>query len=313
MPAPGIPTVRRRRLAAELRRLRLQSDQTAEAVGSLLGWSKAKVSRYELAQSGLRPSDVEILLDVYNVHGKRREQLLTLAQEAAEKGWWEAYSDVLGEEYLAFIALEAEAPLVLQWHINVIPGLLQTEQYALDIVSGWRAVSGPIPPAFIDRRVEVRMRRQQILTRDQPLELTVVLDESVLRRQRGDNALMYEQLHRLVEVSGWPNVTLQILPLAGPKSLAADSFTLFQFGSVLETSLHDVVSTENLANYLYVEGETSTYEFRQAFELLAQESLDPEESRELILRTAQELWSLRPRLNQNRHFPARCRVFGPEG
>ena len=310
MPTPGIPTVRRRRLAAELRRLRLQSDQTAEAVANLLGWSKAKVSRYELAQSGLKPSSVESLLDIYNVHGERREQLLTLAQEATEKGWWEAYSDVLGEEYLAFIALEAEATSVLQWHINVVPGLLQTGQYALDIVSGWRAVSGPIPPAIIDRRVQARMIRQQILTRDQPLELAVVLDESVLRRQRGDHALMYEQLQRLVEISDWPNVTLQILPLAGPKSLAADSFTLFQFGPVLETSLHDVVSTENLSNYLYVEGETSTYEFRQAFELLAQESLDPEESRKLILRTAQELWSLRPRLNQNRHFIARCRVFG---
>jgi transcriptional regulator with XRE-family HTH domain len=310
MPSPGSPTVRRRRLAAELRRLRLQSGQTAEAVGNLLGWSKAKVSRYELAQSGLKPSDVESLLNVYGVHGEHREQLLTLAREATEKGWWEAYSDVLGEEYLAFIALEAEATSVLQWHINVVPGLLQTEQYALDVVSGLRVVGGPTPPAIIERRVETRMIRQQILTRDQPLELAVVLDESVLRRQRGDNALMYAQLHRLVEVSEWRNVRLQIRPLAGPKRLAVDSFTLFQFGPERETSLHDVVSTENLSNYLYVEGETDTYEFEQAFQHLTQESLDPEESREFILRTARQLWSLQPGLNQNRHSIARCRKIG---
>jgi transcriptional regulator with XRE-family HTH domain len=301
MPIPGSPTVRRRRLAAELRRLRLRSDQTAEAVANRLGWSKAKVSRYELAQSGIKPRDVESLLDIYGVHGKRREQLLTLAREATEKGWWEAYFDVLGEEYLAYIALEAEATSVLQFQINVVPGLLQTERYALDVVSGFRAVSGLTPPAIIERRVEARMIRQQVLTRDQPLNLTVVLDESVLRRQRGDHGLMNVQLHRLVEVSEWPNVRLQIWPLAGPKRLAVDSFTLFQFGPAREASLHDVVSTENLSTYLYVEGETDTYEFEQAFEHLVQESLDPEASRELILRTARQLWSLQPGLNPTGH------------
>ena len=300
MPTPGSPTVRRRRLAAELRRLRLQSDQTAEAVANLLGWSKAKVSRYELAQSGLKPSDVESLLDVYGVRGERRAQLLTLAREATERGWWEAYSDVLGEEYLAYIALEAEATSVLQFHINVVPGLLQTEQYARDVISGLRAVR-QIPPALIERQVETRMIRQQVLTRDQPLQLAVVLDESVLRRQRGNHALMYVQLQRLVKVSEWPNIRLHICPLAGPKRLVVDSFTLFQFGPERETSLHDVVSTENLSNYLYVEGETDTYEFEQAFEQLVRESLDTEESREFILRTARQLWPLQPGLNKNRH------------
>jgi transcriptional regulator with XRE-family HTH domain len=287
----GSPTVRRRRLAAELRRLREQSDQTAEAVGKILGWSKAKVSRYELAQSGLKPSDVARLLDVYRVRGEHRRQLLTLAEEATQKGWWEAYSDVLTEEYLAFIGLEAEATSVLQWQINVVPGLLQTERYARELFSGYQAVSRTAP-TIIERRVETRMRRQQVLTRDQPLDLTVVLDESVLCRQRGDHAVMHEQLQHLAEAAKRPNVKLRILPLAGPKRLATDSFQLLQFGPARETSLHDMVSTESLTNYLYVEGETDTYEFRLAFEHLAQEALDREESQELVLRTARQLWTL---------------------
>jgi transcriptional regulator with XRE-family HTH domain len=298
MSTSGSPTVRRRRLAAELRRLREQSDQTAEAVGKILGWSKAKVSRYELAQSGLKPSDVARLLDVYRVQDKRREQLLALAEEATQQGWWEAYADVLTEEHAAFIGLEAEATSVLQWQINVVPGLLQTERYARDIFLGYQVISRTAP-AIIDRRVQTRMIRQQVLTRDKPLDLTVILDESVLCRQRGDRAVMHEQLQHLAEASKRPNVTLRILPCAGPKGLALDSFQILKFGQAHETPLHDVVSAESLINYLYVEGETDTYEFALAFEHLAQESLDPEESREFVLRTARELWALSARVRLN--------------
>src|SRR6516225_6143984 len=109
MPASGSPTVRRRRLAVELRRLRDATGKTADEVGKTLGWSKAKISRYELARSGLKPADVARLLDYYGVAGNQREQLLALAEEATHRGWWEAYSDVLSEEHLAFIGLEAEA------------------------------------------------------------------------------------------------------------------------------------------------------------------------------------------------------------
>jgi hypothetical protein len=264
---------------------------TAEAVADVLGWSKAKVSRYELARSGLKPSDVEGLLSLYGVRGEQREQLLALAMEATKKGWWEAYSDILTEEYLAFIGLEAEATSVLQWQINVIPGLLQTEQYARQIFSGYQDVRAA-PPTVIERRVETRLIRQRVLTRDQPLDLQVILDESVLRRQRGDRAVMHAQLQHLVDASELPNVTLQILPLDGPKGLALDSFAILHFGKAHETQLHDVVSTESLRNYLYVEGETDTYEFRLAFERLTQESLGPGESREFVLRTSGQLWAL---------------------
>jgi transcriptional regulator with XRE-family HTH domain len=290
VPASGSPTVRRRRLAAELRRLRTQSGKTANEVAGVLGWSKAKVSRYELAQSGLKPTDVQSLLDVYGVGGDHRQQLLALADEATAKGWWEAYSDVLTDEYLAFIGLEAEATSVSQWQVSVVPGLLQTERYARQIILGYREVA-TVPPSVIERRVEARMIRQRLLTGAEPSELAAVLDESVLRRQWGDHSVMREQLERLAEFSDRPNVTVQILPLEHLHSLAADSFVILRFGRAHETTLHDVVNTEILGSELHVEGEKDTYEFRLAFEHLTAESLSPAESRDLIIQIAREMWT----------------------
>jgi transcriptional regulator with XRE-family HTH domain len=290
VPASGSPTVRRRRLAAELRRLRAQSGKTANEVAGAVGWSKAKVSRYELAQSGLKPRDVQSLLDVYDVRGDHRQQLLALAEEATHKGWWEAYSDVLTEQHLAFIGLEAEATSILQWQVAVVPGLLQTEQYAREIFSGYREVA-TVPPTVIERRVQTRLIRQQLLTAAQPPELAAVLDESVLHRQWGDHSVMRAQLQRLAEFSDLPNITLQILPLKHRHRLAADSFVILGFGKAHETTLHDVVNTEILDSDLYVEGETDTYGFRLAFEHLAAESLPPAESRDLIMQTAGQIWA----------------------
>src|SRR5690348_5388518 len=242
MPASGSPTVRRRRLAAELRRIRADSGRTADDVGRALGWSKAKISRYELARGGLRPADVARLLDVYGVEGSYREQLLALAEEAVHKGWWESYSDVLTEGHLAFIGLEAEATSILEWQINVVPGLLQTERYARDVLSGYDEVA-TISPRAIQRRVETRLTRQQILTRDDgPLELKVVLDESVLRRRRGDRSTMFAQLQHLAEISERQNVTIHVFPLEERHRLAVDSFAIMEFGSPDEATLHDLVS-----------------------------------------------------------------------
>ena len=288
MPPSGSPTVGRRRLAAELRRLRTSTGKTAEDVGKALGWSKAKISRYELAQSGLKPADIERLLEFYEVQGSHREQLLALAEEATHKGWWEAYSDVLTEGHLGYISLEAEAKSILEWQINVIPGLLQTEQYARAVLSGYQEVA-TISPRAIERRLETRLIRQQLLTRDEPLEYLALLDESVLHRQRGAESVMRAQLRRLANVSELPNVTIQILPLKRNHGLAVDSFSLLQFGNAYETILHDVVSLEHLSNELYVEGDTDTYQFRLAFHHLSDESLSPPESRELILTTLDNL------------------------
>jgi transcriptional regulator with XRE-family HTH domain len=289
MPNSGSPAVRRRRLAAELRRLRLNTGKTADDVGKALGWSKAKVSRYELAQSGLKPADVARLLEVYGVQSSQREQLLALAEEATYKGWWEAYADILTEGHLAFIGLEAEATSVLDWQVSAVPGLLQTEQYARDVLSGFNDVV-PTPPGTIQRRLETRLIRQGLLSRDEPLEYTAVLDESVLYRERGGRPVMYAQLQRLAEFSELPNVTIRIVPLKRSHGLAVGSFSILQFGQAHETTLHDVVVLEHLIDGVYVEGDSGTHQFKLAFDHLVEESLSPGESRQLILATSRQEW-----------------------
>ena len=289
MPTSASPPVRRRRLAAELRRLRDRTEKTAEDVGKAVGWSKAKVSRYELAQGGLKPSDVARLLDFYGVQGAHREQLLALAEEATHKGWWEAYNDVFTEGSLEYIGLEAEATTILEWQINVVPGLLQTEHYARNVLSAYQKVA-VISPRAIERRLETRLIRQQLLTRDEPLNYVALLDESVLRRQRGGPSVMHAQLQRLAEFSELPNVTIKILPLKKDHGLAVDSFSIFQFGKAHEVMLHDVVSLEHISNELYVEGDTDTHQFRLAFDHFSKESLSRQHSRKLILTTSGQMW-----------------------
>ena len=176
------PALRRRRLAAELRRLR--GNRPGHEVARGLGWSTSKVSRYELGRSTLPLDEVEKMLDFYGVTDPERGQLLSLAREANERGWWEDYADALPDEYQAFIGLEVEAASAATWSVDIVPGLLQTEDYARQLHLGYQAVV-PVPPGIINTRVKVRMIRQKVLTRDPPLELSVVLDESVLLRSIG--------------------------------------------------------------------------------------------------------------------------------
>lgn len=288
MPTSGSPTVRRRLLAAELRRLRASSGKTAEDVARVLGWSKAKISRYELGQGGLKPEDVSSLLAVYGVPDIQHARLRGLAEDARHKGWWESYSDVLSEENMEFIGLEAEATSKLEWQINVVPGVLQTEAYALEILGGYQEVA-TITPRAIQRRLETRVIRRQILSRDEPLEYRAILDESVLRRQRGDRSVMQAQLRRLAEQSERSNVTIQVLPFGQNHRLAVDSFSILQFGKAHEAVLHDVVSIENLNTERYVEDDADTHTFRLAFDHLADEALNPEKSRTFILTVAGKL------------------------
>jgi transcriptional regulator with XRE-family HTH domain len=282
MPSSGSPPVRRLRLAAELRRLRNDVDKTAEDVAEVLRWSKAKISRYELAQGGLKPEDVARLLEFYGVQGSQRDQLLALAEEGTHKGWWESYDDVLTQGHRDYIALEAEATSILEWQINVVPGLLQTEQYARNILSAYQEVA-TISPRAVERRVETRRIRQQLLTRDEPPEYVALLDESVLYRRRGDQSVMRAQLQRLADAAQLPNVRIQILPLRQDHGLAVDSFSIFQFGKAHETMLHDVVNVEHVSNELHVDDDTDTHQFRLAFNHLAGESLSSQDSRDLIV------------------------------
>jgi hypothetical protein len=263
-------------------------------VAKALGWSPAKVSRYELGQGTFPLEEIEKLLDHYGVIEPRRTQLLALAVEANERAWWYDYADALSPEYMEFIGLEAEAASELLWHVEAIPGLLQTEEYARAIYAAHQRVV-LMPPGVFDRRAEVRMRRQQVLSRrdPRPLELSTVIDESVLLRKVGSREVMSEQLRHLAEMTQLTNVEVRILPLQRETSLMADSFVIFGFSTEGETSkLGDVVSTEGTETTISIEGETETYPFRLFFEAYVASSLSPDESRELIMET-QRHWKSR--------------------
>ena len=281
--------MRRRRLAAELREIREDKGKSGDTVAAALKWSASKISRYERARTGLRPREVERLLDYYQITGPRRALLLGLAEDAAQKGWWEEFADSLSEDYQQFIGLEHEAASMAIWHVDVVTGLLQTEAYARHIIGSYSRVE-PMPPGMIGRMVRVRMRRQQVLSRED-LELSVVLDESVLKRRIGDESVMYEQLQRLLQEADRPNLTLRILPLNAQHTVFGESFVIFGFRDDNDATLRDVVITEQLRNSLTLEGERETYLHRIAFQALWEASLDPATSRALILETVESYWS----------------------
>jgi transcriptional regulator with XRE-family HTH domain len=289
MIAAGSPTVRRRRLAAELRGIRESKGKSGDVVAAALKWSPSKISRYERARTGLRPREVERLLDYYGITGAQRALLLGLAEDAAQKGWWEEFADSLSEDYQQFIGLEHEATSIAIWHVDVVAGLLQTEAYARHIIGSYSRVE-PVAPGMIGRMVRVRAQRQQVLNREE-LQLTIVLDESVLKRRIGDESVMYEQLQRLAREAERPNLTLRILPLETQHTVFGESFVIFGFGDDGDAMLQDVVSTEHLKSGFILEGERETYLHRIAFQMLAEASLDAAESRALILETAESHWS----------------------
>ena len=293
MTSSASPTVRRRRLAAELRRLR-GAGTTGTTVAKALGWSPAKISRYELGQGSFPLEEIEKLLDYYGVTEPRRAQLLDLAAEANERAWWNDYAGALSPEYMEFIGLEAEAASALAWQVTAVPGLLQTESYARAIHTAHQQVVRT-PPGVFERRVAARMIRQQVLTeRNPPLELSAVIDEAVLLRKVGTGEVMFEQLLQLADVAQRPNIELRILPLESDTSLKADSFVIFGFSPQQETrDLGDVVSAEGIEEHLYIEGETDTYIFRLFFQEFHAMSLPPEKSRDTILETARRLWQPR--------------------
>jgi transcriptional regulator with XRE-family HTH domain len=295
MTAPASPTVRRRRLAAELRGIREDKGKSGDTVAAALRWSPSKISRYERARTGLRPLEVARLLDYYQISGPRRALLLGLAEDAARKGWWEEFNESLSQDYKQFIGFEHEAASMAIWHVDVVTGLLQTESYARHIISSYSRIE-PMPPGMIGRMVGVRLRRQQVLDRED-LRLSVVIDESVLKRRIGDESVMYEQLQRLVRDGDRPNLTLQILPLGAQHMVFGESFVIFGFRDDSDVRgdsdaiQQDVVITEQLRSSVTLEGERETYLHRIAFQALSDASLSPAESRALILDTAESFWS----------------------
>ncbi|MFC4896966.1 helix-turn-helix domain-containing protein [Streptosporangium amethystogenes subsp. fukuiense] len=268
--------MRRRRLAAELRRLRERAQLTMEEVGEQIGWSATKISRIETSRVGVVPKDVVSLLDLYRVDGSRREELLKLARDARKRGWWQAYSD-LSSDYTSYISLEAETTSMRSFGTVLLPGLVQTEDYARAVIRAGLILA---PPGEVERRIEVRMARQSLLTQAEPLRLWAILDEAAVHRSIGGPGVMRAQLKRLLELADLPNVTIQVLPFAaGAHSGTSGAFQIMEFP---EASDPDVVFLENLTDSLYVEREAEVYRYTVAFDHLRAKAIDPDDSRCLI-------------------------------
>ena len=289
MPEQGAP-VGGRRLAAELRRLRDAAGFTGEQVSQRLGWSGSKLSRIELHRIGVKQADLRKLLDLYGVDESHRDELLALARESKQRG-------PVGKAAASFpqvadyVSAEAEAESVWNWEPQVIPGLLQTRSYARALRQLWLAMF-PGPASETDRWVKTRLMRQQVLTREPPLELSVVIDESVLRRRFGSRAIMGEQLQHLVAASELPNVQVRIYPLdSGDPPIGTGAFSYLQFPQVHDVPLHDIVSVEHHEGAYDLEDEDDTFKYRVAFEYLRSGALDPAQSRALIYATTDELWA----------------------
>ncbi|MFC4910726.1 helix-turn-helix domain-containing protein [Actinomadura gamaensis] len=277
------PTVRQRRLAIELRRLREERGFTGDDVAARLHWSTAKVSRIENARTSTNIGDVELLTKLYRIDPSHRAELLTLAHDAARKGWWEGYRELPGG-LRQFIALEDEASRIVQWETYLVPGLLQTEQYARQVMAGLRLYD-PVPPTEVDRRVEVRMRRQEVLHRKEPVEYELLLDESVLLRLVGDPTTMRSQLRHLLDVGDLPHVVLRVIRLDRPHPIMEGAFQLMEYDPVGDIVFPDVVYTEALTGS-QVTDERLTYMYRLAFEGMERVALDPAASRDLIAEAA---------------------------
>jgi hypothetical protein len=282
------PTLRRRRLSTELRRLLEASGLTAVQVDKDLGWTPGKLAKMARGQ-WLRPNprDIQDLLDRLlpletecsdeeRVH--YREELLRWAREGREKGWWYPYREMISESYTNFIGLEDGAASVLTFELGIMPGLVQTPEYAEALLLG-----GPseLSSEQIAQRVEIRLERQKLLTRDDdPVRLWAVIDESVLRRPVGGPAVLKAQLAHLTELIKQPKVTVQVVPNGvGAHPGLNGPFTILEFPEPLD---HDAVYTENIAGELMVEEQHDVGRFKVAFQRLTATAKSPEDSLELI-------------------------------
>lgn len=262
------PTLRRRRLGAELKRCREAAGLTQENVSRHFEWHAAKVTRIETARVAVTPRDVKDLLALYGVDDSEyREALMTLARQSREKTWWTDYRDLMRPGN--FVGLEAEASSMRTWEPIVLPGLLQTEAYMRALMRSGRSSD---PPQHTDRRVSLRLKRQGRLTAASPLNLTAIVDESVVRRVIGGSDVMNQQLRHLIDRAQLQNVTVQILPFgAGEHPFLGGSAALLEFR---ETTHPDVVYLEGLAGDLYEEQPSEVGRYADEFERLSAMALD---------------------------------------
>ncbi len=284
-PATG-PTVLRMLLGAQLRRLREAKGVTREGAGWEIRSSESKISRMELGRVGFKERDVADLLTFYGVTAvQEREALLKLARDANSPGWWHRYGDVLPGWFQSYLGLEAAAALIRSYEVQFVPGLLQTPEYARSVVLlGHRGAAAD----EVDRRVELRMQRQQVLDRADPPQLWAVIDEAALRRPIGGPQVMHGQLTALIEATRSSHVRLQIIPFdAGGHAAAGGAFTILRFG---DDDLPDIVYIEQLTSALYLDKREDLDYYAAAMERLCVEATPPERTPEVLTRLRDELY-----------------------
>ncbi|MFD3826409.1 helix-turn-helix domain-containing protein [Streptomyces sp. NPDC058625] len=280
---PVRATTRRRQLGATLRKLRVRKGMTLEEAGRLVGVSKATVSRYETQAGPVKWIVVDALCREYEAADAEREAVVRLAKDAKQQGWWSSFADSIPESMNLLLTLEDEAVREDHFSCVYVPGLLQTRAYSTALQ---KANEIPLKPAEIERLVDIRMKRQEILTRPKPPRLWAILDESVIRRVVGSPEAMKEQLDRLLESNESPHITLQILPFSkGAHSAALGSFVIL---GGTESAL-DVVYVDFHTGSLFLEQEEELERYRLAFEYLRAQALDMEASSALIHRARKEL------------------------
>ncbi|MET9516876.1 helix-turn-helix transcriptional regulator [Streptomyces sp. NPDC002994] len=276
------PTVRRRRLGQELRRLRELKGMTAEEVAERLLVSQSKISRLENGRRSISQRDVRDLCGVYDVEDHRIvDSLMQMAKDSRQQGWWHAFGDI---PYSVYIGLETDAASLRVYDPQIVPGLLQTPQYAEALITGALPETAATD---VEKRVNVRLRRQErILTDDQPLRLWAVIDEAALRRVVGDKQLMREQLEHLVEQSQLPHVTVQILPFdMGAHPGISGHYAILEFPDAADSS---VVYIEGVTSDLYLEKANDVQKYSVMYEHLRAQALNVEASRQFIADIAKE-------------------------
>jgi transcriptional regulator with XRE-family HTH domain len=277
------PTVRLRRLAAELRSLRASSGLTRDEVVERTGINVATMYRIEHARVRPQTRTLRTLLDLYGVEKEQQAELVGWLRDARERGWLHAYQSELPEQYTTFIGFEGEAESAWDYESLFVPGLLQTEDYARAVITG------VLPFASrdeVERRVEVRMERQEVLRNDNPLQLWGIVDEAALRRQVGSSTVMRAQFRHLMEASELPNVTFQVIPFdAGAHAGMPGSFIVLQF---TEEAIPDVIYIDSMAGDLFLEAESDVRRYKLVFEHLRAVSASPDASRSLLASLATE-------------------------
>lgn len=275
-----VPTVRSRRLRYELRRLRERASLTYDQVAEELGWSASKMYRIENDKVGVIVRDVRRMLNLYGVGaGEQREALLTLARDKGrDEGWWHRYGDVLPEWFQVYVSLESEADSLREYESELVPGIVQTEEYARAIM---HTLPNKGPGDEAERAIEARMARQEALTRnEQPVSLWAVLNEAVPRRLVGGEKVTGRQLAHLVEMAKLPNIAIQVLPFsAGAHAGMRNAFHLLRFP---ESTDRQVVYVETQTGSLYLERQDEIDRYTRMFDYLRAKALGVEESEEWL-------------------------------